>query len=200
YVVADADYPQVFFLHTRYGNRVCVATLIAPDWAITAAHCAHETPLLGAAQTGEPYSLSIAGEEYGLAELIIHPDFVRRDYERSVDLALLRLDRPVVGAEPLGLYRGSAEEGSIAEFLGWGYTGIGTRGRSANDGKLRRAENRVQEAGKWLRFRFDDPRQAGHDALPLEGVAGLGDSGGPAILDVDGERLLMGVALGELED
>src|SRR5690606_14186467 len=22
YVVADADYPQVFFLHTRYGNRV----------------------------------------------------------------------------------------------------------------------------------------------------------------------------------
>src|SRR5690606_3873264 len=83
-------------------------------------------------------------------------------------------------------------------FLGWGFTGYGTVGRRGNDGKLRRAHNRVSEAGRRLQFRFDDPRLPGDHALPLEGVAGLGDRGGPALLETPAGPVLMGVALGEI--
>jgi len=69
-----------------------------------------------------------------------------------------------------------------------------------NDGKFRRARNRVHEAGQWLSFQFDDPRESGNQALDLEGIPSLGDSGGPALLETEQGPVLMGIALGELEE
>src|SRR5690606_1981722 len=92
------------------------------------------------------------------------------------------------------------ENHQVLSFVGWSYTGVGTRGRVRNDGKLRRANNTVIAAGQWLIFRFDDTRMIGRDALPPAGIPGLGDSGGPAFLQTEEGMQLVGVALGQIEN
>lgn len=83
-------------------------------------------------------------------------------------------------------------------MLGWGYSGRGTQGRQFDDGRLRRAENRIDLAEQRLRLLFDDPRLPEGAALPLEGTLGLGDSGGPAFIDADTGPVLVGIAVGEV--
>lgn len=200
YIVNELDFPQLFFLHTRYDNKVCMATLISEQWAITAGHCTVETPLGETLNAGEPYQVSIVGQNYQVEKLVLHPDFLNSQQSKAVDMALIKLDRAVSGIRPIKLYQGSDEQNQILSMIGWGYTGIGTHGRSDNDGKLRRAQNRVEKADQWLEFLFDDPRMINSAALQMEGVPGLGDSGGPAILETPEGMVLLGVALGEIDD
>jgi chymotrypsin len=199
YQVDVAAYPQLFYLHTRFNNKICMATLIESHWAITAAHCAEQTPLLDTYNRHDEYQLSIAGQSYKVAELVLHPRYDTGNELDNVDLALIRLDRDVTDIVPITLNRKTDEVNQVFSLLGWGFTGIGTVGMKSNDGKFRRAKNRAVVADQWLEFVFDDPRQSDNQALGLEGVPGLGDSGGPALLEVDNSRVLAGIALGELE-
>lgn len=198
YVVNEEEYPQVFSLHRRFGNRVCVATLIHPRWAITAAHCIDETPIGTTLARQEAYTVDVAGQPRRVVDMARHPDYKNAHLKNSVDLALLKFGQEVADVTPVPLYREREEQGREVVFLGWGYSGVGTVGLSFNDGRLRRAYNRVMEAGQWLVFRFDDPRESEDHSLPLEGVPGLGDSGGPALLERDNGMVLAGVALGEM--
>lgn len=200
YVVYAQQYPQLFYLHTRFNNKICIATLISEQWAITAGHCTEETPLGEMINSGEQYSVSIDGDEYAVAELVIHPSYKHPQQSESVDLALIKLDRPVLGISPIKLYQDLDEMGKVVSFVGWGYTGMGTQGGVDNDGKMRRAQNTVMNAGKWLEFSFDDPRESNSSALPLEGIPGLGDSGGPALVETNQGMMIMGVALGEVDN
>ena len=200
YRVDDSRYPQVFYLHTSFSHKVCVATLVAPHWAITAAHCARETPLGETLAGHENYPVTIARQDYTVTELVLHPRANTGDELTDVDMALLRLDHDVRFIPPALLNQDSDENGKVYTLLGWGYTGIGTQGMQSNDGELRRAENRVEAAGQWLEFRFDDPREVNSQALDLEGVPGLGDSGGPALQEVGDDLVVVGIAVGELEE
>jgi hypothetical protein len=201
YLVDPARYPQLFHLHTRSSqHKVCMATLIASRWAITAAHCTEQTPIAETLALGEDYTLEVAGDDYRIATLVLHPDYNGGEWLTGVDLALIQLDRDVPGVAPALLNRDLDENGRIVQLFGWGHTGTGSSGRQRNDRKFRRAENLINSAGQWLSFRFDDPDEQGSAALPLEGVPGLGDSGGPALLQNAGALVLLGVALGELEN
>lgn len=200
YRVDEADFPQLFFLHTSFNNKVCVATLISPRWAITAAHCTKETPLLETVSHHEDFYLTVAGHRYRIEQLILHPASDTGDEFTDVDLALFQLDRDVEGVRPASLYRRQDEANQVFSLVGWGYSGIGTRGMQSNDGHMRRAENRVVKADQWLEFLFDDPRLPGSQALALEGIPGLGDSGGPALIETADGLVLAGIAVGELEE
>lgn len=200
YRVDETRYPQLFFLHQGFGNKICMATLIAPHWAITAAHCARETPLAETLALDEAFTVNIGQHAYLVTRLVMHPSSNTGDQMHDVDLALLQLDRDVEGVPPVLLNQDANEADQVLSLLGWGFTGIGTLGLRHNDGHFRRAQNRVEEAGQWLTFRFDDPREIGNQALDLEGIPSLGDSGGPALLETEDGLVLMGVALGELEE
>jgi secreted trypsin-like serine protease len=45
---------------------------------------------------------------------------------------------------------------------------------------------------------FDDPRGGNGMVLPLEGTLGLGDSGGPALIETSTGVRLAGIAIGEV--
>src|SRR5579883_2597000 len=63
--------------------------------------------------------------------------------------------------------------------------------RGLFDRQLRRVTNIVDEANDyWLKFRFDAPPAGTF----LEGVAGGGDSGSPALIKQDGTLFLAGVS------
>jgi hypothetical protein len=72
-------------------------------------------------------------------------------------------------------------------LLGRDDFGNGHDGVLGVDHRLRRVTNQVDSADKyWLRFRFDPPP----GGTALEGVAGEGESGGPAVMRVgDGLRV-----------
>lgn len=199
YVVDPARYPQFFHLHERNQRKVCLASLIAPRWALTAGHCVDDTPLRRTLETGEAYQLQVAGQAYQVEQIELHPRYSNGKQLQGVDLALLRLDRAVPGVTPVQLQRSSDELDLVALLIGWGSTGDGVTGRHRNDGRFRRAENRVDVAGEWLEFHFEDPRLPGSRALALEGLPGLGDSGGPALLEGEQGLVLIGIAVGELE-
>ena len=200
YRVDDARYPQLFFLHTRFDNKVCVATLVSPRWAITAAHCTRQTPLLETVTRDEHFALAIAGKTIAADRVELHPHSNTGNELTDVDLALIHFSEDVLHVTPAHLNRDSNELGRVYSLMGWGYHGIGTRGYRSNDGRLRRAENRVIASGQWLEFRFDDPREAGSQALTLEGIPGLGDSGSPALLETDDGLVVVGITVGELEE
>lgn len=199
YQAVESDFPQIFYLHIRYDNKVCMANLIDAHWALTAAHCTEQTPLGATIAAHENFKVSIAGIDNTVSALVIHPDYQTGKLLVGTDLALLYLDSAVEHVSPLQLNNQDDEQSAIMELLGWGFSGLGTMGRQGNDGRFRHAQNQVEDAAQWLRFRFDDPREPNTLALELEGVPGLGDSGGPALWSQGGNWLLSGVAVGELE-
>jgi Trypsin len=157
-------------------------TLIAPDWVLTAAHVAQLMK--------SNHVVRIAGEEYAVAKTVIYPG----GGGGKDDLALLQLARPVKDVTPIPLYEGRDEAERVVTFVGRGHSGDGTTGPNVRDRKLRAATNRIQSVReKFLIFLFDEPPR-GED---LEGISGPGDSGGPALLTIDGKTSVAGISSGQ---
>ena len=176
------------------------AVLVAERWLLTVAHTIFYD------YTG--VALSIGGESYTISRVIVHPDYqtlpehllkgdskpLMQFLSARADIALIELTQPVSGATPIALYRGADEVGMRVDVYGRGSTGDGVVGEvaaSKADRVLRRCENRITEVfDRWLSYRFDEPKFA----LPLEGMHGSGDSGGPSVVTVDGQRFLVGLS------
>jgi len=157
-------------------------TLIAPQWVLTAAHVAQN-----AQQRGR--KVRFGDVDYAIDQVFIHPDWREQGPH---DIALIKLAEPVKGVTPIAIYSGSNEAGNMATFVGQGGTGTGLTGPAREDGKKRGATNKIDSADQdWLYFTFDDPTTA----TDLEGISGPGDSGGPALIQMDGKYYVAGVSV-----
>lgn len=197
YEIRSNDLPAVFFLERQGIRRVCAATVIHERWAITAAHCVNETALGTTIKNGRRFAVEVGNQTREIDVVLMHPEIVN-SANPEVDLALLRFRQASPIPRPIPPYDQTDEKGEVVTLIGWGYFGLGTTGRQFDDGTKRRAQNRISEANLRLQFIFDDPREVDSDSLPLEGMLGLGDSGGPALISVGNEFRLAGVAIGEL--
>ncbi len=159
-IIRRHDVPDSLYLQlgSRYSSIVhinlpvpggaadCEGTLIAPRWVLTAAHVAAEiTP---------GHLLTVADEPYQVDSVIRHPDWD----DGPNDLALLRLERSVIGVRPAHLYRGSEEVDRVLVLVGYGDLGTGLSGPTGSDRQVRGATNRVDMASDfWLKMVFDSP-------------------------------------------
>ncbi len=187
--VDDSDYIE---LAEKYAGSVVNlsagnGTFIRDNVIITAAHVADyiDNPV------------SIDEIDYPIKDIIIHPEF---DMQRSIanDIAILILEKSVPDIEIARLYTGEDELGKEIIFAGTGWAGTGDKGMIdgaiIKDNIMRAAQNRVDgitENG-FIRFTFDEP--GSEDALPLEGISGPGDSGGPALWFDGKQPYLIGVS------
>jgi hypothetical protein len=175
YLALGAQFPAVVALGRR-GD----ATLIDARWLLTAAHVARSTPVGSTVMLG--------GTAHTVDRVVLHPQW--RELGEH-DMGLLRLREPVGNVTPLRLYRASVEQGIVATLVGHGDAGTGASRVRVPDGRLRAATSRVDSASSaWLYFSFDAPPHG----TALEGAPGPGDSGGPAILTMNGEPLVAGVS------
>jgi secreted trypsin-like serine protease len=197
YEVKAAEYPAIFSLERQGNRRVCVATLVHEQWALTAEHCLEETSLGRVLEGGEAFQVEVAGAVEFIDAVTVHPLYDQRA-STDVDLALLHFSQPLVNPRPLSLATNDSYKGQRVQLLGWGYTGQGLTGRDRDDGRLRSALNRLSDANARLRIEFDDPRIDGSTPEALEGMPSLGDSGGPALVAGESGLVVVGITVGEV--
>jgi len=193
YRIEDDTIPQMADLPGE-GHGV----LIAPRWVVTVTH---------ATRNGEIESVLINGIERRVERLVSFPGYrtlppelavgdafpVVRFFRELDDLTLIELSAAVTDIAPMPLFVGTPASGTVARIVGRGASGDGRSGEARDAphrGQLRQAENRIVSAdGRWITYRFD----CDNSALPLEGVGGGGDSGGPLLIDVGGQPQLAGL-------
>lgn len=180
--------------------------LIDPRWVLTAAHAVTW-------QSGGVHEVTINHVSRRVERLVLYPGYVKLPQSlvdkalktgdatqiiaflsASNDVALLKLAEPVTDVAPIALYRKGDELERIVKIVGKGATGTGARGQDANGAHrtlLRRAFNKITGVqDRWLCYVFHKPPSA----LPLEGISGDGDSGGPVLIHVKGQWEVAGLA------
>lgn len=162
----ERDWPGVVTFFGGDGAGI----LIAPAWILTAGHTAANIPA--------GHSVPVGGQARRIGRVVPFPEPATAPGEPH-DIALVRLAEPAGEVPCLPLYEGGGEVGREVLLLGRGDHGDGLAGARGADGRLRQATNAIDDADDhWLRFRFDAPP----GGTRLEGVSGIGDSGGPALL------------------
>ncbi len=180
YVSYGAGFPAVGKV-----GRLGDATLIAPRWVLTAGHVASRV-----LTSSQIVSVIIEGESYAIDSVVVHPDWREM---KLPDIGLIRLSRAVEGVEPLPVLRDAIAPGVLLTLVGHGANGAGDSRDRAEDG-LRRAATNVLDSSSAaaMFFSFSAPPNASR----LEGAPGRGDSGGPALIQLDGKWGVVGVSSG----
>ncbi|MFJ8044148.1 S1 family peptidase [Kitasatospora sp. NPDC096147] len=123
------DLPHLLMLLDARGQQYCAAALIAPDAAVTAAHCLLKKDVSTlTVVAGRDDKRSTAGSIAKIASAAVHPDFTGTT--GGHDVAVLHLAAPLTGYRTVPLARrGSAPApGAGATVAGWGDTDPGDQG------------------------------------------------------------------------
>lgn len=159
-------------------SQVGTCTVIAPHWALTAAHVVED--------------MAECGVRTRAGQHRIDRVFPYRDYEGKFaehDIALVHVVRPFELRHYPPLTDGSEQAGSVCTAVGYGVTGPLSSGYSRGDNEIRAGTMRLtsSERSVWV-------CQIQRHGSPLPFCIAPGDSGGPLWAKAaDGRTVLVGV-------
>lgn len=162
-------------------------TLIAPQYVLTAGHCAE-----GVSDTGGRFFIN--GQEYKTSKVFMHPNYNVNllGEDAANDIAIFKLDRPVAGVTPSPIYRATPTVGQLLTLVGYGYGGTGTTGSDGIYGTKRVGTTPIDSVSAKL-ITWDFTNNSESNTAP-------GDSGGPAFVSVGGVNYVAGVTSGGNQD
>jgi V8-like Glu-specific endopeptidase len=179
---ATNDYPSVGKIGDT-GGYGCSGTLIAPQYVLTAAHCAE-----GVSDTGGRFF--VGGQEYRTTKVYVHPNYNpnRLGQDGANDIAIYKLDRPVTNVTPTPINRTAPAVGQLLTLVGFGGGGTGTTGHTGDYGTKRVGTTPIDRVtAQTIFWNFDNNSES--NTAP-------GDSGGPAFVTIGGVRYVAGVTSG----
>jgi hypothetical protein len=219
---ADADY-RAYANQPQFGSVGSYSTgslfgsftLIAPQWALTAAHVV-DTDGDGdiADETISNDTLRIGAQSRRPTQLIVpkgvngNPGW-NGNINSGFDLALVHLDQPFTAITPAPIYTSFQELGKRITQVGYGQSGTGSNGATTGSGTKRAGDNIVDHYNTFangatgLRWDFDEPTprtspnfSGSSVPLDLEYLIAPGDSGGGSFIFEDDIWYLAGVHSG----
>lgn len=177
-----SDYPAVGLIGDT-SDDFCTGTLIAPQYVLTAGHCAE-----GVGNTSGTFT--VGGQSYQTERVYLHPNYNGNAIgsDSANDIAIYKLSQPVVGITPMDIFRGIPQVGQLLTLVGFGGGGNGTTGSNGDFGIKRVGTTPIDEVSRTLiSWNFDNNTEA--NTAP-------GDSGGPAFVTVAGIKYIAGVTSG----
>lgn len=209
------EYPWMVALK-KGQTMLCGATLIAPSWVLTAGHCGEGFPPFAPVPTlvginvidhNNPEPIT---EIIGIRSIFVHPDFDINSQSNGFDIALIKLHSPstVTPVEIATLANGDAltTGGTDARVLGWGsINSNGDQSDLLKDGEVAIVDKDTcielyaNNSNSVVVSQGDRIICAGYTAGEIPAGAGAGDSGGPLIVDDNGQWVQIGVVSGGAE-
>jgi V8-like Glu-specific endopeptidase len=161
-------------------NGMCTAVLVAPDWVLTAAHCAED------AGDGDTFimapNLDTAnlGDLHGVAEAFPHPGYDGHS-QHPHDIALLRLQDPIEDVDFIPVNGQDADSWTGTSLH---YVGYGANTYFGGPGAGLKRETDIQIS--WV---------TSHEfaTYTLDTNYCSGDSGGPGFVELEGRWYVAGV-------
>jgi hypothetical protein len=176
-------------------GSICSGTLIAPDYVLTAGHCAYDD-FGRVIRDMQDVTLIIGNETRGAKSIHVHPKY-NNDAEACTegipDASLIRLDSPIFNIPSARLASSPPTIGEQLQIVGYGMLGNGKKGQQSGlfpgQGELSYGRIPVDKVGStFISWRF----RANQNSSNTAG----GDSGGPAFKTINGERFLSSITCG----
>jgi secreted trypsin-like serine protease len=185
FVELAKQYPQICHLPMGEG------ALIDTSWIITAGHIGND--LVRDMNNGYSPTVTCNGTKYPIEKVVVHPNFAPLEQELQNDIALIKIKGSIKNITPAKIYSKRDEKGKTITIVGMGDVGTGKTGPQKWDKITRAATNIIDGTNnQWIYFTFDSPTS--RNVTKLEGISGPGDSGGPAFMDIEGTRYLVGIS------
>ncbi len=172
-----SDYPSVGKLGDIAGDKAG-GTLIAPQFVLVAAHSVAGIP------PGQ-ITFTIGGTKYRIEDVVIHPEYdadaAGTDFGN--DIAILKLNQPVVGIAPAALSGVSPRLGDMFKLVGYGQED------GAKYGTKRVGSTPIIDDVGTTIFRWTQTSEIQNDSDP-------GDSGSPLFANIGGVEQVVGIVSG----
>jgi V8-like Glu-specific endopeptidase len=173
-------------------NDGCTGTLIAPNVVLTAGHCVENYD--GGFMGDKDGTFEVNGQSYTTTSVVAHHDYdgAAIGSDHANDIAIMVLDQNVAGVEPIEINRTVPYVGQTLTLVGFGGGGTGDAGHNGDFGTKRVGETPIDFVSSTLvSWNFDNNSES--NTAP-------GDSGGPALIDLDGVFYVAGVTSGGDKD